>query len=151
MIIIKTTKGDAFVNENNIHIVQHDREHRQAVIRSANDDLSTLNDVDAIIYTNETYTTATESNTNSQPDYYSDSIEKLREEMDRLEYETNWLHHVSGCGCRLISACRRNKINTIGELLAKGRGRILIMEGMGRKSIELADTALKNLYGIKTW
>lgn len=166
MIIIKTTNGDCFVNENEIHIVQHDREQRQAVIRSAKDGLNCIiNEVDAIIYTNEAYTTATESDTDSQPeqqpDYASDDIARLWEEMDRLEKLARDERrkkrpdlsniHTDGNATRFCSKCRSNRIDTIGDLLKKGRTHILQLSGIGVNCAKLADTALKNLYGIENW
>lgn len=148
MIIIKTTKGDAFVNENEIFIVEHDREHRQAIIRSAKDDLNCiLNEVDAVIYTNKEYTTATESDTNSQPDYKSDSLDILYQEMTRLDKG----YYTGGTATRFFNICQHKEINTIGELLEKGRKGISQLEGIGCKGLELASMALRNLYGIKTW
>ena len=159
MIIIKTTNGDCFVNENEIHIMQHDREQRLAVIRSAKDDLNCIiHDVDAIIYTNEAYTTATESDTDSQPeqqpDYAIDGIEKLWQEMNRLEEQTRderCKNHTDGNATRFVSRCRSNGIDTIGDLLKKGRTHILQLSGIGVNCAKLADTALKNLYGIENW
>ena len=166
MIIIKTTNGDYFINENEIHIMQHDREQRQAVIRSAMDDLNCIiHDVDAIIYTNEAYTTATESDTDSQPeqqpDYASDDIARLWEEMDRLEKLARDERrknrpdlsniHTDGNATRFCSKCRSNRIETIGDLLKKGRTHILQLSGIGVNCAKLADTALKNLYGIENW
>ena len=166
MIIIKTTNGDCFVNENEIHIVQHDREQRQAVIRSAKDGLNCIiNEVDAIIYTNEAYTTATESDTDSQPeqqpDYASDDIARLWEEMDRLEKLARDERRknrpdlsntqTGGNATRFVSRCRSNGIDTIGDLLKKGRTHILQLSGIGVNCAKLADTALKNLYGIENW
>lgn len=162
MIIIKTTNGDAFVNENGIHIVEHDREHRQAIIRSAKDGLNCIiHDVDAIIYTNEAYTTASERSADSQLGYTSDGIEKLRQEMNRLEElakeerrkECPGLLNLQtdGNACRFINICRDNGIDTIGDLLKQGGRRILKLNGIGAKSAKLADTALKTLYGIEVW
>ena len=166
MIIIKTTNGDCFVNENVIHIVQHAREQRQAVIRSAKDGLNCIiNEVDAIIYTNEAYTTAMESDTDSQPelqpDYASDNIARLWEEMDRLEKLARDERrknrpdlsniHTDGNATRFVSKCRSNRIETIGDLLKKGRTHILQLSGIGVNCAKLADTALKNLYGIENW
>ena len=166
MIIIKTTNGDYFINENEIHIVQHDREQRLAVIRSAMDDLNCIiHDVDAIIYTNEAYTTATESDTDSQPeqqpDYASDGIARLWEEMDRLEKLARDERRkkrpdlsntqTGGNATRFCSKCRSNGIETIGDLLKKGRTHILQLSGIGVNCAKLADTALKNLYGIENW
>ena len=166
MIIIKTTNGDCFVNENEIHIVQHDREQRQAVIRSAKDGLNCIiNEVDAIIYTNEAYTTATENDTDSQPeqqpDYAIDGIEKLWQEMNRLEEQVRDERrkkrpdlsniHTDGNATRFVSKCRSNGIDTIGDLLKKGRTHILQLSGIGVNCAKLADTALKNLYGIENW
>ena len=148
MIIIKTTKGDAFVNENEIFIVEHDREHRQAIIRSAKDGLNCIfNEADAIIYTNKAYTTAADSDTNRQPDYASDDIEKLYQEMIKLDVG----YYTGGTATRFYNTCRKNDINTVGELLEKGRAGMLRLEQIGKKGIYLANTALKNLYGIKTW
>lgn len=166
MIIIKTTNGDYFVNENEIHIVQHDREQRQAVIRSAKDGLNCIiNEVDAIIYTNDAYTTATENDTDSQPeqqpDYASDDIARLWEEMDRLEKLARDERrknrpdlsniHTDGNATRFCSKCQSNRIDTIGDLLKKGRTHILQLSGIGVNCAKLADTALKNLYGIENW
>lgn len=162
MIIIKTSNGDAFVNENEIHIVEHDRLDRQAIIRSAKDGLNCIiHDVDAIIYTNEAYTTAAEIDADSQPGYASDGIEKLRQEMKRLEElakeerrkECPSLLNLQtdGNACRFINICRDNGINTIGDLLKQGRVRILRLKNIGDRSAKLADTALKNLYGIEAW
>lgn len=159
MIIIKTTTGDQFINENAIHIVQHDREQRRAVIRSAKDGLNCIiNEVDAIIYTNEAYTTATESNIDSQPeqqpDYASDDIARLWEEMDRLERlarDERRKNQTDGNATRFVSRCKSNGIETIGDLLKKGRTHILQLRYIGVNSAKLADTALKNLYGIENW
>ena len=54
MIIIKTKKGDVFVNEKETQIVQHDRENEWVVIRSHKEGPNcVVRDVEGIIYTNE--------------------------------------------------------------------------------------------------
>ena len=93
--------------------------------------------------------------------YTSDGIEKLRQEMNRLEElakeerrkECPGLLNLQtdGNACRFINICRDNGIDTIGDLLKQGRRRILKLNGIGAKSAKLADTALKTLYGIEAW
>ena len=59
MIIIKTTKGDVFVNEKTTHIVQHDRQNKTAVIRSPKEGLNcNIRDVEGVIYTSDAQPTS---------------------------------------------------------------------------------------------
>ena len=54
MIIIKTSNGDAFVNEKTTQIVRHDRQNKTAVIRNPNEGLDcNIQNVEGIIYAND--------------------------------------------------------------------------------------------------
>ena len=59
MIIIKTTKGDVFVNEKTTHVVQHDRQNKTAVIRNPNEGLNcNIRDVEGVLYTSDAQPTS---------------------------------------------------------------------------------------------
>lgn len=98
MIIIKTKKGDVFVNEKATHVVQHDRENELVVIRSHKEGPNcVVRDVEGIIYTNE-----------AQPTQWMDEgsqIEKMREQLKQNHDEI----------CRLADA-NRNLLEECDEL-----------------------------------
>lgn len=98
MIIIKTKKGDVFVNEKEIQVVQHDREKELVVIRSHKEGPNcVVRDVEGIIYTNE-----------AQPTQWIDEgsqIEKMREQLKKNHDEL----------CRLADA-NRNLLEERDEL-----------------------------------
>ena len=103
----------------------------------------------------------TDSQPEQQPDYASDDIARLWEEMDRLEKLARDERrknrpdlsniHTDGNATRFCSKCRSDRIETIGDLLKKGRTHILQLSGIGVNCAKFADTALKNLYGIENW
>lgn len=58
MIIIKTSNGNVFVNDKEVHIVHHDREHKIVIIRGPKEELNcTIDKVECINYSNDAYPT----------------------------------------------------------------------------------------------
>jgi len=56
-----------------------------------------------------------------------------------------------GIAARIQKRFIVERISTVGDLLERGRTGILKTPGFGKKSIELIDQALLNLYCIETW
>ena len=93
MIIIKTSNGDAFVNEKTTQIVEHDRKNKMVVIRSPKEGLNcNIHDVECIIYTNDAQPTSWRNEGSELEQSRKDNEEKS-EIIRRLEKEKRTVMH----------------------------------------------------------
>lgn len=109
-----------------------------------------------------------------EPAYNSDTVQVLMKEIARIEKEEideknrksredaakhGWCcytYQSSGADVRFVNICRDERrcqvrIDTIGELISCGRNNFSRRLGVGKKTLELIDKTLENLYNIKTW
>ncbi len=177
MIIVKTKKGDRFINEKAVIMVEHDRE--KAVVNAYGDKglYYIIDDVEGVIYTNDAQPTfwkdegseiqrmkARLAQLEPKPaaDYANDRLtDKVYHEIDRLDIQEREKNQESypgyrgrqkaGNAMRFVNVAKEHDIETVGQLLEVGRARFERFKNMGRLCADRISEALDNLYGIKSW
>lgn len=90
---------------------------------------------------------------NGKPE--TDPIVVLLGEVGRLEKESvneqGRRSQISGLQSRLRLVLVAENILTVADLLKRGRIEFMKMRKVGKLCVETVDTALYNLYGIKSW
>lgn len=82
--------------------------------------------------------------------------EKHRKEAKEYGYVHRRIYHISGLDTRFLAACirtttRQREIVTVKDLIDEGRSAVARRVNMGKKTMDLLDKALENLYNIKSW
>ena len=129
-----------------------------------------ITDVLGVTYTNERQPTSLVFQSDRPNECISLSIEKHKNdrlvdtvypEMDRLEalevekQKKEWPNRryvqKNGNATRFMNSARYHDIETVGDLLKKGRNEVERFKYIGRKCADEVSLALKNLYGIEHW
>ena len=91
-------------------------------------------------------------------DFKSDSLEDLLREVDRIEAadveerkKSGMYCQMAGFAVRLANVLRREKVETVGELMALGSRGMIRKQDVGPGCISLLKRAFENLYNIKNW
>lgn len=79
-----------------------------------------------------------------------ETLERLYVNEKNEKYGTSRFQ-VSGLNIRFLNVCYVEGIKTVDDLLACGRNRFLKIRNVGKLTVKFLDSALDNLYGIKTW
>ena len=77
-------------------------------------------------------------------------LERMEKEEEKKKYPGRRVQ-VTGNAIRFINAAKYNDIETVGRLLEVGSRNFENIRNVGRRCVEDASVALKNLYGIEIW
>ena len=164
MITVQRENGDvAFINEHECTNCGFNRESRKffAIPIPCNGLEGSgieLEDVVSVTYNNEAQPTNMVFVADKSPaDYEKLPVDALADEIDRLDgiaaKKTSEIYGYrrgkSGSSARFMNVCRKNQIETIGQLIKMGRKEFDRLRNMGRSCSDKVAEALNNMYGIK--